>query len=58
MNWLEALQQSPPLYYGFLAVLGAIAGSFASAAIWRIPQEGMSIWKPARSHCPVQWARC
>jgi leader peptidase (prepilin peptidase)/N-methyltransferase len=52
MSWLISLQQSPPLYYGFLALFGAIAGSFASAAIWRIPREGMSISKPARSHCP------
>lgn len=52
MSWLLALKLSPPLYYGFLAALGAIAGSFASAAIWRIPREGMSILKPARSHCP------
>jgi leader peptidase (prepilin peptidase)/N-methyltransferase len=29
-----------------------MAGSFASAAIFRIPQEGMSIISPARSHCP------
>ena len=52
MTWLEALQQTPPLYHGFLAFAGAIAGSFASAAIWRIPREGTTIWKPARSHCP------
>ena len=52
MSWLDAMRQTPPLYFGFLALAGAIAGSFASAAIWRIPREGMTIWKPARSHCP------
>ncbi|MGB0685978.1 MAG: prepilin peptidase [Planctomycetota bacterium] len=52
MAWLEALQQSPTLYNTFLAVLGAMMGSFASAAIHRIPQDDMSILRPARSHCP------
>lgn len=53
MSWLEVLQQeSPGLYTAFLVICGAMAGSFASAAIFRIPQEGMSIVKPARSHCP------
>ncbi|MDA0666631.1 MAG: prepilin peptidase [Planctomycetota bacterium] len=53
MSWFEILQQeSPGLYTTFLIVCGAMAGSFASAAIFRIPQEGMSIASPARSHCP------
>ncbi|MHC4380496.1 MAG: prepilin peptidase [Planctomycetota bacterium] len=52
MSWLEVLQDSPGLYGAFLVVCGAMAGSFASAAIFRIPQEGMSIIRPARSHCP------
>ncbi|MDA1259895.1 MAG: prepilin peptidase [Planctomycetota bacterium] len=49
----ELLRAQPALYTFFLAVFGAIAGSFASAAAYRIPREGMSILKPARSHCPV-----
>jgi|FLOH01.1.fsa_nt_gi leader peptidase (prepilin peptidase) / N-methyltransferase len=52
MSWLQLLQQSPLLYGVFLCVFGAMAGSFASAAIFRIPREGMSIVSPARSHCP------
>ena len=52
MSWLQLLQQTPLLYGVFLCVAGAMAGSFASAAIYRIPREGMSIIKPARSHCP------
>ncbi|MBT7012505.1 MAG: prepilin peptidase [Planctomycetes bacterium] len=30
-----------------------ILGSFASAAIWRIPQEGISLLRPKRSFCPL-----
>jgi len=52
MSWLQDLQQVPLLYGVFLAVAGAMAGSFASAAIYRIPRDGMSVVKPARSHCP------
>ncbi len=53
MSWLEVLQQeSPGLYSFFLVLSGAMAGSFASAAVFRIPREGMSIARPARSHCP------
>lgn len=50
---LEALQAQPTLYVAFLAAFGAIAGSFASAAAYRIPREGVSLLKPARSHCPA-----
>ncbi len=52
MSWLEMLQSVPWLYNSFVVVLGAMAGSFASAAIYRIPQEGLSIISPARSFCP------
>lgn len=40
------------MYLAFLAMFGAIAGSFASAAIYRIPRENLNLWKPARSFCP------
>ncbi|MDP7063103.1 MAG: prepilin peptidase [Planctomycetota bacterium] len=52
MSWLQDLQQVPLLYGVFLAVAGAMAGSFASAAIYRIPREDMSVIRPARSRCP------
>ena len=52
MSWLELLQSQPWLYNTFVLVLGAMAGSFASAAIYRIPLEGMSIVNPPRSFCP------
>jgi leader peptidase (prepilin peptidase)/N-methyltransferase len=49
----EALRAHPALFTGLLAGFGAISGSFASAAAYRIPREGMSLVKPARSHCPA-----
>jgi leader peptidase (prepilin peptidase)/N-methyltransferase len=52
MSWLEVLQSEPWLYNTFILVLGAMAGSFASAAIYRIPEDGLSIVRPARSFCP------
>ncbi|MDP6963495.1 MAG: prepilin peptidase, partial [Planctomycetota bacterium] len=52
MSWLSLLQSHPVLYATFSIVLGAMAGSFASAAIYRIPQDGMSIVNPPRSFCP------
>ncbi|MBC8369825.1 MAG: prepilin peptidase [Planctomycetes bacterium] len=52
MSWLEVLQSQPLIYNIFVIVLGAMAGSFASAAIYRIPQESLSLTKPARSFCP------
>ncbi len=51
------LRDQPALFTFFLAAFGAICGSFASAAAYRIPREGMSILKPARSHCPSCDAR-
>ena len=53
MSWWQALQAQGGLYWGFLAALGAVAGSFASAAIYRIPREGLSLLQPARSFCPA-----
>lgn len=50
----EALRAQPALFQGFLALFGAIAGSFASAAIYRIPRAPeMSLLRPRRSHCPA-----
>lgn len=47
------------LYWAVLAVFGAVAGSFASAAIHRLPRGScrlddppLSLWRPARSFCP------
>ncbi len=51
------LREHPPFVDAFLALLGAIAGSFASAAVYRIPREGTSLLNPKRSHCPACGAR-
>ncbi|MBL7008574.1 MAG: prepilin peptidase [Planctomycetes bacterium] len=53
MDWWIGLRASGGLYHGSLAVLGAIVGSFASAAIYRLPREGLSLIRPARSFCPT-----
>lgn len=53
----QLLRAQPALFTFFLAAFGAIGGSFASAAAYRIPREGMSVLKPARSHCPACDAR-
>ncbi len=53
MDWWAELRGLSGLYSGFLAVLGAVAGSFASAAIYRLPREELSLLRPARSFCPA-----
>ncbi len=51
MTW-EDLRGAGTLFNLFLAALGAIAGSFASAAIHRIPREDLTLRNPRRSCCP------
>jgi len=36
-----------------VAVMAPVVASFLSVVIHRVPREGMSIWKPARSQCPA-----
>ncbi|MAB81290.1 MAG: hypothetical protein CMJ89_18240 [Planctomycetes bacterium] len=36
----------------FFGVFGLVVGSFLNVAIYRLPKEGMSVWRPLRSHCP------
>lgn len=52
MNWWETFQNEALLRNIYLAVLGAMFGSFASAAVYRIPEPGLSVLKPMRSFCP------
>ena len=51
MSWWETLQHEAVFRRVLLAIMGAMFGSFASAAIYRIPREGLSIWRPVRSFC-------
>ncbi|MDG2149998.1 MAG: prepilin peptidase [Planctomycetota bacterium] len=37
----------------FVSFLGLSVGSFANVVIHRVPREGLSLWKPARSLCPT-----
>lgn len=52
MGLWETLQHEAVFRRVLLAVLGAMLGSFASAAIYRIPREGLSVLRPMRSFCP------
>ncbi|MAW61128.1 MAG: hypothetical protein CMJ94_09845 [Planctomycetes bacterium] len=52
MSLWETLQHEAVFRRVLLGVLGAMLGSFASAAIYRIPREGLSVWRPMRSFCP------
>ena len=33
-------------------ILGVFVGSFLNVAIYRLPKEGMTVWRPLRSRCP------
>ena len=52
MDWWQSLRDSDVLYFGFLLLLGAMAGSFSSAAIHRLPAADMTMTNPRRSKCP------
>lgn len=47
---LEALP--PNLYLGFAAAFGLAVGSFANAAIHRLPRPELKLTEPKRSQCP------
>lgn len=49
--WWEEFR-SEALFQVVLAALGAIAGSFSSAAIHRLPDDELSLFHPRRSFCP------
>lgn len=40
-----------PVWFVFVAILGAIVGSFLNVVIYRVP-NGLSVFSPARSFCP------
>lgn len=56
LYWAAAAQL-PPLpawyIYGFTFFMGAAVGSFLNVCILRIPEEGVSIFYPKNSRCPV-----
>ncbi|TNE44618.1 MAG: prepilin peptidase [Deltaproteobacteria bacterium] len=53
----SAAASLPPLpawyIYGFTFFMGAAVGSFLNVCILRIPEEGVSIFYPKNSRCPV-----
>ncbi len=51
MIYWHMMQGNPVLMGVLLVVLGAMMGSFSSAATWRIPREGLSLLHPKRSQC-------
>lgn len=53
MSWWLQLRASEGFFLVFAAVCGAMAGSFASAAIYRMPREDMTMIRPRRSQCPA-----
>ncbi|MDP6128398.1 MAG: prepilin peptidase, partial [Planctomycetota bacterium] len=53
MAWWELLHEAPVLWPLFLILFGITAGSFSSAAVYRLPREGMSMTQPLRSLCPA-----
>lgn len=57
LSWAVAsplLSALPTWYvYGFAFLIGATVGSFLNVCILRIPEEGVSIFYPRHSRCPV-----
>ena len=43
---------SPNLALVWWTTIGLFVGSFLNAAIYRLPREGLRVWRPARSMCP------
>lgn len=44
---------APQLQVVWWTVIGLFVGSFLNAAIYRLPREGLTVAKPARSICPA-----
>ncbi len=43
---------SPPLFVAWWTIMGLFVGSFLNVAIYRLPTEGESVWRPVFSRCP------
>ncbi len=41
------------MWYILSGVLGAVIGSFLNVVIYRLPREGLKLWDPPYSFCPV-----
>ena len=41
------------MWYILSGVLGAVIGSFLNVVIYRLPEEGLKLWDPPYSMCPV-----